>query len=211
MIAIVDYGLANLRSVQKALQRVAPEVGLAVEDVRIVSSPVEASEASHLVLPGVGALRDAMGQLKESGFDKAVHGHIETGRPFLGICLGLQMLFDRGYENGEHACLGILPGEVVRFDVDQSHRLKVPHMGWNTLDVQHESPLTTSYEAGQSVYFVHSYHAVCERAADVATTTTYGKKFVSSVRRDNVMATQFHPEKSQSAGLSMLRAFASQA
>lgn len=207
MIAILDYGLANLRSVQKAVQHVAGEAGASPEDVRIVSNPADAEAASHLVLPGVGALRDAMVQLREAGQDKLVRTHIEARRPFLGICLGLQMLFDVGFEHGEHACLGVLPGEVVRFDVDAKQGLKVPHMGWNTLNVQHDSPLTADYEAGQGVYFVHSYHAVCGEASDVATTTDYGGAFVSSVRRENVMATQFHPEKSQAVGLSMLREF----
>ena len=202
MLSIVDYGLANLRSVQKAFAAVGHEAA-------IVTTPREVRAADRLVLPGVGAVGDALRNLRAAGMEGPIVEHCEAGRPFLGICLGLQMLFERCHEGGEHRGLGVLPGEVVRFDVDQAPGLKVPHMGWNTLDVVNPSPLTRGLEPGASVYFVHGYHAVCADAADVATTTDYGRPFVSSVRRGNVMAVQFHPEKSQRVGLRMLANFAS--
>lgn len=201
LITILDYGLANLRSVQKAFER----VGHAAE---IVRDPEHAAKAERVVLPGVGAVADALASLRASGMDQVVLDHITRGRPFLGICLGLQMLFDVCYEDGEHRGLGVLPGEVVRFEVDRAGDLKVPHMGWNGLTVRHASPLMRGLEDGPAVYFVHSYHAVCERPEDVATVTDYGGEFVSSVWRDNVVAAQFHPEKSQAVGLRMLDNFA---
>ena len=200
-LAIIDYGLANLRSVQKAFAAVD-------QDADIVSTAPQVQRAGRIVLPGVGAVGDAIRQLRTSGLDEAVLSHIAAGRPFLGICLGLQMLFETCYEGGVHQGLGVLKGEVRRFDVDATHGLKVPHMGWNTLDVARRSPILEGYEPGQGVYFVHSYHAVCGVEQDVATTTDYGGPFVSSIWRDNVMATQFHPEKSQAVGLRMLRNFA---
>ena len=186
---------------QKAFER----VGHAAE---IVGDPEVAKAADRIVLPGVGAIGDALQNLRQTGMDAAVLEHIGRGRPFLGICLGLQMLFDVSHEGGEHRGLGVLPGEVRRFEVDRTHRLKVPHMGWNTLDVANASPLTDGVEEGSAVYFVHAYHAVAADPAAVATTTDYGGPFVSSVCHDNVMATQFHPEKSQAAGLAMLDRFA---
>ncbi len=174
----------------------------------IVSDPATAAGYDRIVLPGVGAIGDALANLRQSGMDQVVLNHIGRGRPFLGICLGLQMLFDVSHEGGPHKGLGVLRGEVRRFDIDQTHGLKVPHMGWNTLDAQRPSPLMNAVQPGAAVYFVHAYHAVCADPADVATTTDYGGPFVSSVRRENVMATQFHPEKSQAVGLAMLDAFA---
>ena len=160
------------------------------------------------MLPGDGATADTMRSLTELGIAQILPEVVASGRPFLGICLGLQMLFETCYEGGVHQGLGVLKGEVRRFDVDATHGLKVPHMGWNTLDVARRSPILEGYEPGQGVYFVHSYHAVCGVEQDVATTTDYGGPFVSSIWRDNVMATQFHPEKSQAVGLRMLRYFA---
>lgn len=200
-LAIIDYGMANLRSVQKAFAAVG-------HDADIVKTPAEVGRSGRIVLPGVGAVADAIKEVRNSGLDEAILRHIDAGRPFLGICLGLQMLFETCYEGGSHEGLGILKGEVRRFDVDAAAGLKVPHMGWNTLDVTRQSPLLEGYEAGQGVYFVHGYHALCTNAEDVATTTDYGGPFVSSVWRDNVMATQFHPEKSQGVGLKMLENFA---
>ena len=200
-ISIIDYGMANLRSVQKAFEHVGAHA-------RIISRPEEIDAAQKLVLPGVGAFRHAVAPLRQRGLAGPSVRHIEGGRPFLGICLGLQMLFDVGYEDGEHQGLGVLKGSCVRFDVDERLGLKVPHMGWNQLAVRRPSPLFRDLPAGAGVYFVHGYHVVPADESVVATTTDYGRPFVSSVWRDNVMATQFHPEKSQRAGMQILSNFA---
>jgi len=199
-IAIVDYGMANLRSVAKAL-------AAAGASSRIISTPEEIDRADKLILPGVGAFKDAIATLRRTGLADAAVRHIERARPFLGICLGLQMLFDVGYEDGEHRGLGVLRGKCVRFDVDQTQGLKVPHMGWNQLIVRKPSPLVAGLPAGSCVYFVHGYHVVPEDAAVIATETDYGGNFVSSIWRDNLMATQFHPEKSQKVGMHVLENF----
>jgi glutamine amidotransferase len=200
-IAIIDYGMANLRSVQKAFE----QVGASAE---IISKPDQIDRADKIVLPGVGAFKDAVATLRHHGFADSILRHIERGKTFLGICLGLQMLFDVGYEDGEHRGLGVLKGKCIRFDVDQRLGLKVPHMGWNQLEMKKPSPLLRDLPAGCGVYFVHSYHVVPDDASIVATMTDYGGPFVSSVWRDNVLATQFHPEKSQKVGLQLLSNFA---
>lgn len=199
-IGIIDYGMANLRSVQKAFE----SVGVAA---RIISCADEVATVDRIVLPGVGALADAVRTLREKGWVDPVLEHINRGKPFLGICLGLQMLFDVGYEDGEHECLHVLKGKCVRFDVDTTLGLKVPHMGWNQLEVKRPSPLVKDLPAGSSVYFVHSYYVVPDDEQVIATVTDYGRPFVSSVWRDNVVATQFHPEKSQKVGLKILENF----
>jgi glutamine amidotransferase len=201
MIGIIDYGMANLRSVQKAFET----VGVRAD---IISTPGEIERADKIVLPGVGALADAVRTLRAKELVEPILGHIEAKKPFLGICLGLQMLFDVGYEDGEHECLHVIKGKCVRFDVDATRGLKVPHMGWNQLEIRRASPILRDLPANPHVYFVHSYHVVPEDAQVIATVTDYGGRFVSSIWRENVMATQFHPEKSQRIGLKMLANFA---
>lgn len=201
-LAIIDYGMANLRSVQKAFEHVGTHA-------EIISEPGQIDQADKIVLPGVGAFRDAVATLRQKELAEPIVRHIERGKPFLGICLGLQMLFDVGYEDGEHQGLGVLRGKCVRFDVDDTLGLKVPHMGWNQLDVRRPSPVLRDLPSGCNVYFVHGYHVVPDDESVIAATTDYGRPFVSSVWRDNVMATQFHPEKSQRVGLQILSNFAS--
>jgi glutamine amidotransferase len=197
-LLIVDYGMANLRSVQKAFEK----VGFAAA---ITDDPSRVGEADKLVLPGVGAFRDAIARLRESGLAEPILDHVRAGRPFLGICLGLQLLFTKSYEDGEHEGLNLFPGEVVRFpDVAG---LKVPHMGWNQLRIRRPAPLFKDVPDGSAVYFVHSYYAAPQRAGLVATETDYPEPFASAVWHENVYATQFHPEKSQRVGLMMLRNF----
>jgi glutamine amidotransferase len=164
--------------------------------------------ADKIVLPGVGAFGDAVKTLAQRQLSPAIVAHINKGKPFLGICLGLQMLFETGHEDGAHKGLGVLAGSVVRFDVDQTKGLKVPHMGWNQLIVKKPSPLLRGLPDNANVYFVHGYFAKPTDSSVVATTTDYGGEFVSSIWRDNIMATQFHPEKSQTVGLTMLKNFA---
>jgi glutamine amidotransferase len=200
-IAILDYGMANLRSVQKAFEHVGQRAD-------IISTPEEIASAEKLVLPGVGAFQDAVATLRDKELAEPIKRHIACGKPFLGICLGLQMLFDVGYEDGVHEGLGVFRGKCVRFDVDTVMHLKVPHMGWNQLNIRRPAPIFRDLPADAGVYFVHGYHVVPEDETLIATTTDYGRPFVSSIWRDNVMATQFHPEKSQAVGLKILENFA---
>jgi glutamine amidotransferase len=200
-IAIIDYGMANLRSVQKAFETVGVPA-------QIISTTAEIQRADRIVLPGVGAFADAVRTLREKELASPIFHHIDRGKPFLGICLGLQMLFDVGYEDGQHEGLHVIPGKCIRFDVDEKLGLKVPHMGWNQLHHAHPSPLFKGLPPEAGVYFVHSYHVVPDDPSVIATTTDYGAPFVSSIWRDNVVATQFHPEKSQKVGLQILKNFA---
>jgi glutamine amidotransferase len=203
MITIIDYGMGNLRSVQKGFERLG-------FNARVTADPGDVERAGKLVLPGVGAFRDCMDNLRSGGFVEPIKRHIEDGRPFLGICLGLQLLFTESEEFGRHQGLGIIPGRVVRFPSEMrqgGEELKVPHMGWNQITVCREAPIFKGVADGSSVYFVHSYYVVPEDEGVVATVTDYGISFCSSIWRDNVMATQFHPEKSQKVGLAMLKNF----
>jgi glutamine amidotransferase len=198
-ILIVDYGMANLRSVQKAFEK----VGYAAE---IAGDPNRLAEADKLVLPGVGAFRDAIARLREAQLDRPILDHVRAGKPFFGICLGLELLFTTSYEDGVYQGLNLFEGEVVRFgDVPG---LKVPHMGWNQLHVRKPAPHLGDLPAEPSVYFVHSYYVAPKDRSIIATETDYPTPFTSAIWQDNVFATQFHPEKSQKVGLSMLRKFA---
>lgn len=204
MITILDYDMANLRSVQKALEH----IGAAA---RVVRGPEEVDHAEKLILPGVGAFGDCMRVLRQRHLDEAILRFIRTGRPLLGICVGMQVLFARGHEDGLHDGLGVFDGDVVRFDVDRTHGLKIPHMGWNTLEPTGNPDarrLLDGIEPASHVYFVHSYHCRPGDPTLAATTTEHGIRFVSSLARGNVLATQFHPEKSQSVGLRILANFA---
>ncbi|MEO1618658.1 MAG: imidazole glycerol phosphate synthase subunit HisH [Planctomycetota bacterium] len=200
MITIVDYQMGNLRSVQKAVQRVGGEA-------HITSDPKEIAGASQLILPGVGAFGDAMAEINRRDLAAPIRDFIETGRPFLGICLGLQLLFEEGYEHGTHRGLGVLAGEVVKFDLPSE--FKVPHMGWNTVTQSAPSALLDDASINEHYYFVHSYYV---RPADPSVTSLtchYGIDFCAMISRDQLFATQFHPEKSQAAGLRLLKSFQS--
>jgi len=199
MIAIIDYGMGNLRSVQKAFEKVGHQAV-------VTSDPAQVAAAEKVVLPGVGAFEDAIAELRRLGLVKPVLNAIDSGKPFLGICLGLQLLFDVGYENGRHEGLGVLRGEVVRFQLPKGYT--VPHMGWNQLAIRRPAPILRGLDEGTYAYFVHSYYVVPADQNVIAIETDYGGPFCSMIWRDNVFATQFHPEKSQSEGLKILRNFA---
>jgi glutamine amidotransferase len=202
MIAVIDTGICNLRSVTKALEAVGASI-------RVVHTPteIEALNARGLVLPGVGALRDCVASLRASKLDATVRDWINADKPFLGVCLGMQALFEHS-EEGNISGLGIFPGKVVRFQ--RPPEIKVPHMGWNTVRfVQAKSPLAASLaEDGEAFYFVHSFHCVPQDPALALGECDYGGKFCAAIGRGRVFATQFHPEKSQAKGLSIYRNFA---
>jgi imidazole glycerol-phosphate synthase subunit HisH len=199
MIAIIDYGMGNLRSVQKGFEKVGHEAV-------ITSDPATIDAAERVVLPGVGAFGDAMHELRERGLVDVTRRAAHSGRPFLGICLGLQLLFDVSYEGGRYEGLGILAGEVVRFAPREG--FKVPHMGWNELSVRQSAPLFSGLSDAPYMYFVHSYYVVPNDRRVIAAEANYPQPFAAAVARDNLFATQFHPEKSQSDGLRILRNFA---
>ncbi len=199
MIAIIDYGMGNLRSVQKGFEQVGHQA-------TITSDPKTLLTAERVVLPGVGAFGDAMIELRRRGLVSPIREFIDSGRPTLGICLGLQLLFETGYEGGTHEGLGVLPGEVVKFNVP--HEYKVPHMGWNQLEVLRPAPLLEGITSGTHMYFVHSYYVMPRDENVTATETKYPLPFTSMIWRDRLYATQFHPEKSQADGLRILKNFA---
>ncbi|NNL68082.1 MAG: imidazole glycerol phosphate synthase subunit HisH [Myxococcales bacterium] len=199
-IAVVDYGYGNLRSVAKALERCALSV-------RVTGDPAELARADGVVLPGVGAFKDAAENLAKRGLDEAVVRAIEAGKPYLGLCLGLQLLFEEGHEHGVTKGFGLLPGRVERFP-DTDPRLCVPHIGWNEVVFSGSHPMLAALPPRDHYYFVHSYRAVPAEASDVVGRTEYGGTFASAVAREGIFAVQFHPEKSQSAGHRLLEAYA---
>jgi glutamine amidotransferase len=206
LFAILDYGMANLRSVQKAF-------ALLGHDAQIINSPEAIDRADQLVVPGVGAFKDAIAVLNERGLADAIRAYVKAGKPLLGICLGLQLLFDVGYEDGEHRGMGIVAGDCVRLTVDQpssngADPLKVPHIGWNSLQSKPNARLFAGLPADSYAYFVHSYHVRPKDANVIACTVDYGGPIVAAIEHDNVLATQFHPEKSQRVGQKILDNFA---
>ncbi|MDY7010597.1 MAG: imidazole glycerol phosphate synthase subunit HisH [Planctomycetota bacterium] len=196
MIVIIDYGLGNLRSVQCALRRIGAES-------TITSDAGEASAADGVILPGVGAFWRAMENLRKLGLAEVVLESVRNGKPLLGICLGMQLLFSESEEHGRHEGLGIIPGKVKRF----TESLKIPHMGWNEVRQQNPSPLLIGVKDEAFFYFAHSYYVAPDEPAAVIGLTDYGKTFASVVRKDNVFGTQFHPERSGPEGLEMLKNF----
>ncbi|WP_353661197.1 imidazole glycerol phosphate synthase subunit HisH [Hydrogenimonas sp. SS33] len=200
MVAIIDYNMGNLASVQNALAKVGSAS-------RIVSDPDALKNYDRAILPGVGAFGDAMAHLRQNGMDEAVRTFAASGKPMLGICLGMQLLFQKSREFGEHEGLGLIPGEVVPFDEKKFQTPhKVPHMGWNELFVQKESPLFHWLPEAFYLYFVHSYHAVTAEPY-ILGRTWYGYEFTSAVQKENIYGFQPHPEKSHDQGLRILRNF----
>ena len=223
MIAIIDYGMGNLRSVEKAFEKVG-------FDAIVTDKPEIIENADKIVLPGVGAFKDAKDGLRERNLIEPIKTHIKQNKLFLGICLGLHLLFTRSYEDGVHDGLGIIPGEVVRFKADRlninntgeqkeevetfkalsvvnNQKLKIPHMGWNTIRAKKKVPILKNLPADPYMYFVHSYFVIPDRDEVVAAETEYGVPFVSMISIDNIFAMQFHPEKSQQYGLMILKNF----
>ena len=201
MIVIVDYGMGNLRSVGKAFL----SQGI---DASVTRDPGEIARADGLVLPGVGAFGDCMKNLAEYGLVDPIKEHVDSGKPFLGICLGLQVLFEGSDESPDVPGLGILEGRVVRFSPSEEERLKVPHMGWNRVSIKKETPVLVGIPDGSWFYFVHSYYPDPKDPGVIAVTSNYGVEFTAAVARDNLFACQFHPEKSSADGLRILRNFA---
>ncbi|HCU25764.1 MAG TPA: imidazole glycerol phosphate synthase subunit HisH [Deltaproteobacteria bacterium] len=198
MIAILDYDMGNLRSVSKAVEHVGGKC-------QVTRDPAVVAKADKLILPGVGAFKDCMENLRSYRLIEAIREFIDSGRPFLGICLGMQLLMDESEEGGTHSGLGIIPGKVLRFSSEAG--IKVPHMGWNQLKVAAKSDLFSEMEA-EYVYFVHSYYVVPKHPRKVvAATTDYGLRFAAALEQENIFATQFHPEKSQKVGLALLGRF----
>ena len=223
MIAIIDYGMGNLRSVEKAFEKVG-------YDTVVTDKPESIENADKIVLPGVGAFKDAIDGLQERDLVEPIKNHIKQNKLFLGICLGLHLLFTKSYEDGVHEGLDIVPGEVVRFNADRLNmdntdgqrevtgaldvlpvvnrqKLKIPHMGWNTIREKKDVSILKGLPADPYMYFVHSYFVVPDRAEVIATETEYGLPFVSMISIDNIFAMQFHPEKSQQYGLAILKNF----
>lgn len=197
MIAVIDYGMGNLRSVQKAFNHLGFEAA-------IVDQPEKARNASHLVLPGDAAFGDAMRNLRSRGWEDFLMREVESGKPFLGICVGLQLMFEESEERGKHRGLGMLTGRVLRFPTGQ----RVPQIGWNQIAIRRQNDLLEGVPQGSFFYFVHSYYVDSENSRDCLATTEYGFDYTSIVACDNMWGVQFHPEKSQHVGLRLLRNFA---
>jgi glutamine amidotransferase len=201
-LAVIDYGMGNLRSVSKALETVSNDV-----TVTVTSDPNTILSASHVVFPGVGAIRDCVAELHKLGLDEVVK-EAAANKPFLGICLGMQALLTHSEENNGVNCLDIIPGEVKLFDVSEaSEKLKVPHMGWNKVHQQCDHPLWKDIEQDSRFYFVHSYYVSPANEEVIAATSDYPEAFTAAVYKENIFAAQFHPEKSQKAGLKLLENF----
>ena len=199
MIAIIDYGVGNLFSLRSSLNKIGA-------DTVVTADPAVIANADKLILPGVGAFADAAKKLRDSGLDKVIKAEAAAGKPIMGICLGMQMLFEKSYEYGEHEGLGLLKGSVVPMEGSIPANLKIPHIGWNALKFEKESKLFKYIKEGDCVYFVHSFYASgCEDS--LIATAEYGKDLTAAVAKDNVMGCQFHPEKSGDVGLNILRAF----
>ena len=199
MIAIVDYGVGNLFSVCRSLKKIGAEAEITGDEAAI-------RRADKILLPGVGAFGDAIQKLRQTGLDRVLLDEAGRGKDILGICLGMQLLFEKSYEYGEHEGLGLLRGEIVGMEGRLPAGLKIPHIGWNGLRFRKDSHLLAGIREGDCVYFVHSYYAVhCE--ASLVATAEYGEDVTAIVQKDNVMGCQFHPEKSGSVGLSVLKAF----
>lgn len=198
MIAMIDYDAGNMKSVEKALQKLGAEVVITRDAEEIL-------RADKVILPGVGAFGEAMAQIRHYGLDKVIYQVVENRTPFLGICLGLQLLFERSDETPGVEGLGILKGEILR--IPEQDQLKIPHMGWNSLHLQNEGRLFRGFTESPYVYFVHSYYLKAEDESIVKATTEYGVNIHASVEKDNVFACQFHPEKSSDAGLQILKNF----
>ena len=203
-IAIVDYGAGNLRSVAKSCEKIAPE-----HDIIVTSKPTDIKNADKIILPGVGAFGDCSAGLASiKGMKETlVEEVLQEGKPFLGICVGMQLLADFGFEHGKHKGLGFINGDVVEIE-PKDHRLKVPHMGWNSLEIKKENhPILNGIKTGDDVYFVHSYHYLPANVSDILATTEYGEDIVAIIEKNNIIGVQFHPEKSQGIGLKFLRNF----
>lgn len=199
MIAIIDYGVGNLFSLSSSLRAIGFDA-VVTGDAEIIK------KADKLILPGVGAFADAIAKLRSTGLDREIVSQVTRGKKLLGICLGMQMLFDKSYEYGTHTGLGLIHGEVIPMEGTIDAALKIPHIGWNSLDFQKDSPLFKYIQDGDFVYFVHSYYADnCPNA--VIATTQYGKSLTAAVAQDNIFGCQFHPEKSGDVGLKILKAF----
>lgn len=203
MLAIIDYGVGNLFSLTASLRYLDIEA-------EVTANPEKINNADRIILPGVGAFSDAKDRLVGAGLDKVIKKEIETGKPLLGICLGMQLLFDKSYEYGKHDGLGLIPGEVRAIEDDfkeeDLHDFKIPHIGWNSIDFDEDEPLFKYSKPGDYVYYVHSFQGKNCRENTIAS-SMYGVKITGAVRNKNVYGTQFHPEKSGAAGLNILKAF----
>jgi len=198
VITVVDYGMGNLRSVAKAFEAVGA-------NIKVSSKPEDIKNSKAIVVPGVGAFGDAIKHLKELNLYDEIINHINNKKPYFGICLGLQILFEKGYEFGEHRGLGIIKGKVIRFT--QKEGYKIPHMGWNQVNIKQKNGLFKNIKNSEFFYFVHSFYVVPEDSKVIASTTDYINEFCSSIQIDNIWAVQFHPEKSQKPGLKLIKNF----